>query len=91
MTQVKNEFQVTGMTCAACSNRVEKGLSKLEGVKEASVNLTLEQATVSYDADVLTLKDIENKVEDLGYGVVTSKAEFDITGMTCAACSTRVE
>ncbi|KIL48736.1 heavy metal translocating P-type ATPase [Jeotgalibacillus campisalis] len=91
MTQIKSNLHITGMTCAACSNRVEKGLMKLEGVDQASVNLTLEQATIFYNEDELSLKDIEKKVEDLGYGVVAKKAELELTGMTCAACSSRVE
>ncbi|MDG5472855.1 heavy metal translocating P-type ATPase [Jeotgalibacillus sp. ET6] len=91
MTQVKSDLHITGMTCAACSNRVEKGLLKLDGVEQAAVNLTLEQATIIYNEDELSLKDIEKKVEDLGYGVATKKAELELTGMTCAACSSRVE
>ncbi|TDL30471.1 copper-translocating P-type ATPase [Jeotgalibacillus sp. S-D1] len=91
MTQIKTEFHITGMTCAACSTRVEKGLNKLEGIDQAAVNLTLEKATVSYHPDLLTLPEIEQKVKDLGYGVATQKAEFDISGMTCAACSARIE
>ena len=91
MTQVKREIQISGMTCTACSTRIEKGIQKLEGVEHASINPALEQASITYDSTALTLKEIEQKVEDLGYGVVTSKAEFDIIGMTCAACSTRVE
>ncbi|MEW9500773.1 heavy metal translocating P-type ATPase [Jeotgalibacillus marinus] len=91
MTQLKREIQISGMTCTACSTRIEKSLQKLEGVDHASINPALEQASISYDSTALTLKEIEQKVEDLGYGVVTSKAEFDIIGMTCATCATRVE
>ena len=39
----------------------------------------------------LSEADLEKKIEALGYGVVKQKAEFDITGMTCAACATRIE
>ncbi|SDJ85475.1 heavy metal translocating P-type ATPase [Sediminibacillus albus] len=81
---------VTGMTCAACSTRVEKVLNKLEGV-EAQVNLTTEKANVSYDPDDVSFQDISAKIEKLGYGVQTDTAEFDIFGMTCAACSARIE
>jgi P-type Cu+ transporter len=81
---------ITGMTCAACSNRVEKVLNKMDGV-DAQVNLTTEKATVDYDADKASIEDITKKIEAIGYGVMTEKAEFDITGMTCAACSSRIE
>lgn len=88
---LENQFQITGMTCSACSARIEKGLRKMEGVQEANVNLALEKAMVQYDPNVLKLSDIQQKVEDLGYGVVKEKSELVITGMTCAACSSRIE
>ncbi|WP_164669300.1 heavy metal translocating P-type ATPase [Virgibacillus doumboii] len=81
---------VTGMTCAACSNRIEKVLNKMDGV-EAKVNLTTEKATVDYNPSATSVDDISAKIEKLGYGVQTEKVEFDVYGMTCAACSTRIE
>ncbi|WP_394239371.1 heavy metal translocating P-type ATPase [Niallia oryzisoli] len=87
----ENQFQITGMTCAACATRIEKGLKKMEGVQEANVNLALETATVKYDAAAMSALEIQKKVRDLGYDVVTEKQELDITGMTCAACATRIE
>jgi P-type Cu+ transporter len=87
----ESQFQVTGMTCAACAIRIEKGLKKMNGVEEANVNLALEKATIKYDAATMSPNDIQQKIRDLGYDVVTNKVELDITGMTCAACSTRVE
>ncbi|MEW4210359.1 heavy metal translocating P-type ATPase [Priestia megaterium] len=84
-------LQITGMTCAACSNRIEKGLKKIEGVKEANVNLALERSTIIFDPSKTSPQAFEEKIEKLGYGVVSEKVEFAITGMTCAACSTRIE
>lgn len=84
-------LQITGMTCAACAVRIEKGLKKLDGVEDASVNLALERSSIKYDPSVTNVAALEKKVKDLGYDVVTEKSEFEITGMTCAACSTRVE
>lgn len=81
---------VTGMTCAACSNRVEKVLNKMDGV-DAQVNLTTEKATVDYDPEKVSMDEIEEKIENIGYGVLTEKTELDVTGMTCAACSNRIE
>ncbi|MED3885539.1 heavy metal translocating P-type ATPase [Priestia aryabhattai] len=89
--QKEATLQVTGMTCAACSNRIEKGLKKIEGVKEANVNLALERSTIIFDPSKTSPQAFEEKIEKLGYGVVSEKAEFAITGMTCAACSTRIE
>ncbi|WP_058304197.1 heavy metal translocating P-type ATPase [Gorillibacterium timonense] len=84
-------FSITGMTCAACASRIEKGISKLPGVVEANVNLATEKASVVYDSVSVTQDVIEHKVADLGYGIRRDKAELDITGMTCAACSARIE
>ncbi|AUI36093.1 copper-translocating P-type ATPase [[Bacillus] caldolyticus] len=83
-------LKVTGMTCAACANRIEKVLNKMEGVK-AHVNLAMEKATIQYDPSKQTIADIETKIENLGYGVATEKVTLDIEGMTCAACATRIE
>ncbi|WP_256815314.1 heavy metal translocating P-type ATPase [Cytobacillus sp. Bac17] len=82
---------VSGMTCAACSSRIEKGLNKLDGVQEASVNLALEKAAIKYNPEVTSVEAFEKKIEDLGYSVVSEKAEFELLGMTCAACSGRIE
>ena len=87
----ETSIQITGMTCAACATRIEKGLNKMEGVEQASVNLALEKSSIKYDPSKLSEEDFEKKIEALGYGVVKQKAEFDITGMTCAACATRIE
>ncbi|MCG3419703.1 heavy metal translocating P-type ATPase [Oceanobacillus jordanicus] len=83
-------LNITGMTCAACSSRVEKVLNKMDGV-EAQVNLTTEKATVGYDIEKASIEDITKKIENVGYGVLMEKTELDILGMTCAACSTRIE
>lgn len=91
MSEQKNTtIGVTGMTCAACSNRVEKVLNKMDGV-EAQVNLATEKAQIDYDPEAASLDEITEKVEKIGYGVETDNIEFDITGMTCAACSNRIE
>ncbi|RFU66128.1 heavy metal translocating P-type ATPase [Bacillus sp. V59.32b] len=85
------QLPISGMTCAACATRIEKGLSKMEGVENANVNLALEKASVTYNPDVTNVQDFEKKVNDLGYEVVKEKVEFDLIGMTCAACSARIE
>lgn len=84
-------FGITGMTCAACANRIEKNLSKVEGVKKVNVNLATEKAAIQYDPKQASIESIIEKVKKTGYGVQEEKAKFDIIGMTCAACATRVE
>jgi Cu+-exporting ATPase len=99
MTAVKiNEttLQVSGMTCAACAIRIEKGLGKVDGVKEANVNLALERASVQFDPEKVTISDLEKKIEKLGYGTVKEPVELQITGMTklgisCFECITASE
>lgn len=88
---LKTTLHITGMTCAACSTRVEKGLSRMEGVHDANVNLATEQATISYDPKTTSVNALREKVAALGYDTVIESVDLDITGMTCAACSARIE
>ncbi|MDT8860646.1 heavy metal translocating P-type ATPase [Alkalihalobacillus sp. MEB130] len=92
MEKIENvTLSVVGMTCAACSQRVEKGLKRMNGVHEANVNVTTEKATVTFNTEETTIKQLTEKIETLGYDVRMVKADFQVTGMTCAACSNRVE
>ncbi|MBM7646034.1 Cu+-exporting ATPase [Scopulibacillus daqui] len=83
-------ISITGMTCAACSARIEKVLNKMDGV-EANVNLALEKANIKIDENLVHPKDIVAKIEKLGYGVRKETVDLDIKGMTCAACASRIE
>ena len=91
MAEQQIQLPVTGMTCASCSNRVEKALKKVPGVSAASVNLSSEQAAVSYDSAQVVPAQLRDAVERAGYGVITDQVELPITGMTCASCVNRVE
>ena len=51
---MKQKFDVTGMTCSACSAHVEKAVNKLEGVRRAEVSLMTNSMTVDYDESALT-------------------------------------
>jgi len=82
---------IQGMTCAACAVRIEKGIKKIDGVEDATVNFALERASITYDQKVANVQDFKKKINDLGYEVIEEKAEFNILGMTCAACATRIE
>lgn len=64
----KQNFKIEGMTCAACSARVEKVVNKLEGISSAVVNLTTERMSVEYDEQKLNIDDIGKAVERAGYG-----------------------
>ncbi|MGO4106182.1 heavy metal translocating P-type ATPase [Paenibacillus sp. YAF4_2] len=63
-------LDITGMTCAACANRIEKGLNRLPGITSATVNFAMETARVEFAPGEITIEDIERKVEQLGYAAV---------------------
>ncbi|MDQ0233206.1 MULTISPECIES: heavy metal translocating P-type ATPase [Bacillaceae] len=93
MTQELKEavLPITGMTCASCAIRIEKGLKKVEGVEDANVNFALERTSIKYNPNVVQIDEFKKKINDLGYDVVEEKVELNIIGMTCAACATRIE
>jgi P-type Cu+ transporter len=61
------QLALEGMTCASCALRIEKGLKKVPGVADASVNLATERATVEYDSTMASLSDLLKKVDAVGY------------------------
>jgi Cu+-exporting ATPase len=91
------EFDITGMTCASCVNRIERRLRKTEGVRQAAVNLATERATVTYDPTRTTPEQIAAAIAAAGYGARPRQPaapltlELAIEGMTCASCVRRVE
>jgi len=93
----KDSLKISGMSCAACAIRIEKGLNKLEGVKLANVNFAMERATVEYDDKSVNRERFEETIQKLGYGVIDdrkeegNRVELKITGMSCAACSAKIE
>ncbi len=90
---MNNKFKIGGMTCSACANRIEKVVSKMDGVKEVNVNFATETLTVNYDDKIITKAEIEQKVEKIGYKVEKNiqSHTYKIEGMTCSACASRVE
>jgi Cu+-exporting ATPase len=82
---------ITGMTCASCATRIERGLGKVAGVDTAQVNLATEQATIAYDPQQLQPDMLVAAVERAGYGVLSETVDFAVTGMTCASCQGRIE
>lgn len=84
------ELPIAGMTCAACSTRLEKNLNRLQGVS-ASVNLATEKARVEFDPALADPAAIVEQVRKTGFSVPPQTLDLAISGMTCAACSTRLE
>lgn len=65
---VTEKYNISGMTCAACSSAVERVTRKLEGVSESNVNLTTGILTITYDETKITQNDVVTKVERAGFG-----------------------
>ena len=96
-----------GMTCASCAMRIEKGLKKVPGVKDANVNLATEQATIMYNPAQTNVEQMVQKVDAVGYKATPlilpapkltetapekeAHTTFDLEGMTCASCAMRIE
>jgi Cu+-exporting ATPase len=91
MSERQLDLPITGMTCANCAATVERSLRKLEGVRDASVNFASERATVRFDPTVLREDALAGRIQEIGYGVATSKVELPLTGMTCANCAATIE
>ncbi len=68
-------FPVEGMTCASCVNRIERYLRKIDGVESATVNLATESASVRFDPDRVTIRDLGSAVEAAGYEARLDRAE----------------
>lgn len=71
--QEKTRFDITGMTCSACSSHIEKSVGKLDGVKDVQVNLLQNKMAVEYDGEKLSSEKIIQAVEDSGYGASTEQ------------------
>ena len=106
-TESRAMLALEGMTCASCAMRIEKGLKKVPGVKEASVNLATERASVMYDPAQTSIEQMVQKVDAVGYKATPlsvpapkpavkqpetgSRVVLDLEGMTCASCAVRIE
>jgi Cu+-exporting ATPase len=85
------DLPIRGMKCAACASTIEKGLSSLEGVDNANVNLATNKATIFYHSRFLNPDDFIDSVKKSGYDVATASVEIPIQGMQCASCVQSIE
>ena len=85
------ELPITGMSCASCAGKIEKGLANLQGVSKATVNFAAEKATVFFHPAQTDVSHLIDKVKDLGYGTKVEKVVLPIQGMTCASCVNKLE
>ena len=86
----KEQFDITGMTCSACSTRVEKSVAKLPGIKEVSVNLLKNSMVASYDESVLDTTGIVQAVEKAGYGAIPKASAQNKSRTTTPAAKPEV-
>ncbi len=77
MSSKETTLSVGGMTCAACSSRVEKALAATKGVTHASVNLATERAVIEFDPSLIDVDSLAEAIRDSGYDVLDIKGEED--------------
>ena len=75
MSEKKITLAISGMTCANCSNTIERNLKKLKGMVQVNVNFAAEKASCQFDSIILQESDIIQKIESVGFGVVSDKTE----------------
>ena len=81
---------VTGMTCASCVNRLERGMKKQAAVSQVSVNLALETLDIIVD-DVTTPEDVRGWVKGVGFDMVEQVEVMTLENVTCASCVAKIE
>ena len=73
-------LSIEGMTCSACSNGLEKYLNKQEGIKQASVNLVMANASIEYDEKILNIEKLNEFVKKAGFKSLGEFKEIKIEG-----------
>jgi Cu+-exporting ATPase len=91
MASKRVQMAVGGMSCASCVATIEKGLSELEGVTEASVNLATETADITYDAERASPEQFVRTIERLGYEPAVATVTLHVLEMSCASCVEAIE
>ncbi|MEI6432791.1 MAG: cation transporter, partial [bacterium] len=76
------DLPITGMTCAACANRIERVLKRQAGVADASVNFATERATIHYNPGQTDIDHLIEAVENAGYGAIPPQSESAETETT---------
>ncbi|KZX09999.1 heavy metal translocating P-type ATPase [Methanobrevibacter curvatus] len=90
--KLKNiEIKIVGMHCAVCASNVEKSLKSLDGVLNASVNISSNNAVVEYNDKLVSFEKINKAIESLGFDVVFDEVQLQIDGMHCAVCVANIE
>ncbi len=96
----KQTIAITGMTCASCATIIERRLKKVDGVKNVSVNIATNRATVEYEGQKAGNEDFRKAIESAGYGIAgtaqgkesgTKKVQIQVIGMDSLHCANIIE
>ncbi len=88
---IKSTLSIGGMSCSGCAARLEKVLLAEPGVRAATVNFALERADVEIDPGQSNIVNLADAIDRAGFSLPQVHHSFGIEGMTCSACSARVE
>ena len=91
MEKQELSLPIKGMTCVNCANTIERTLKRTPGVETAAVSYASEKATVTIDTAQVKLGQLQQRISDAGYQVVTAQIDLPVGGMTCANCANTVE
>ncbi len=94
---MKKQFPIKGMSCAACSSRIERVVGAMEGVEAISVNLATETMELELVPGKVSEEEVAERIATLGFEMVLApetseeSVELALEGMHCASCSARIE
>jgi Cu+-exporting ATPase len=91
MNQRRAQIDIQGMSCANCSQTIADAVGSLDGVSETNINFAIDEGTVEYDPEAVSLGRIYEAIENAGYSPVTESMSIGITDMSCANCSETVQ
>ncbi|MFQ5735242.1 MAG: heavy metal translocating P-type ATPase [Thermodesulfobacteriota bacterium] len=81
---------ITGMSCASCAAKIEKGIAGMSGIREASVNFAAEKISITYDPSEVHIDDFVKAIKELGYGAGVANVVLPVQGMSCASCVAKI-
>ena len=91
---MEKNFRIEGMTCVSCAKRIEKVISKTDGVLNCNVNFANENLIINYNEN-FNFDLLNKKINSMGYKILeqsyTKEINFRIEGMTCVSCARRIE
>lgn len=84
---------ITGMSCNSCAETIEKTISKIDGIQEASVNWSSSTLNLIYDDKTVSLQQIIQQIKNIGYDIADDQTikKFHIDGMSCNSCANTIE